>query len=455
MDDEIRTSEPIPEETPDAELTQDSSAEPSLTTPDEPDAAGEIGKKKKSRKPRKEGKKVSIFFAIFLSLLLCGATFLATYSLLGKRHETETAEWKSRLARFSKMEGMLDGIEKSYARDAEESELLENAYHALFEGLDPYSFYMSSEEYDVFASERSGNYAGIGISVVYDPETGGMYVYRVTPDSPAEEAGMKKGMVITAVGSIGVSEQTYQQAVQAVAGEEGTSVGLTVLSDSETRKISVKRGVIKGKYVWYTKLEGGIGLIEIDDFSSSVVADQFKEAVGELTADGCTGCIFDLRGNPGGDLGVITSVLDSLLPEGTIVNIVSGGKTVRTISSDADQSIDLPMAVIVNGSTASAAELFTADLRDYGLAVIVGEKTYGKGTVQSIFRNADGSAYKLTTSYYTPASGAGYDGAGITPDIIVPLTEDGKKTNRFLIPRTSDLQLQSAIAALKDQAESS
>ena len=402
----------------------------------------------KKRKKRGEPRKVSIFFAVFLALLLCGATFFATYSVMGKQKEAEVASWKSRLSRFSKLEGILDTIDASYVRGSEESELMEDACRAVFENLDSYSFYMSSEEYDAFVSGRGGSYAGIGVSVTYEPETQGMYIYRVVPDSPAETAGMRTGMIITGVEDTAVTAETYQKAIGLVAGEEGTAVALTVLDGDKTQKIEVVRGKVESRSVWYSNLGNGIGLIEIDEFSSSNVVRQFKNALQSLKDDGCKGCVFDLRGNPGGDLNVITSVLDMLLPEGPIVHITVNGETRRTISStDEARKVQMPMAVLCNGNTASAAELFTADLRDYGLASIVGETTHGKGTVQSIFRNADGSAYKLTTSYYTPASGTGYDGTGIVPDFEITLSDD-PNTNRFLIPRSSDRQLQKAVELL-------
>ena len=445
------TSEPQPEETPVTEgLPQEeadpngnvSGAEPAEETRE--DSQTEPKKKKKRREPRK----VSVFFCVFLALLLCGATFFATYAIMGKQKEAETAAWKSRLSRFSKLEGILDTIDASYARGLEESELMEDACRAVFENLDDYSFYMSSEEYESFVSGRGGSYAGIGVSVTYEPETQGMYVYRVIPDSPAEKAGIKTGMIVTAVESTAVTSETYRQAVELVAGEEGTAVALTVLDGSETRKIDVVRGRVESRSVWYTNLGNGIGLIEIDEFSSSGVVSQFEKAIKALKEDGCKGCVFDVRGNPGGDLNVIRSVLDMLLPEGPIVHITVDGETRRTISSsDEARILEMPMAVLCDGSTASAAELFTADLRDYGLASIVGETTYGKGTVQSIFKNADGSAYKLTTSFYTPASGTGYDGTGIAPDCEIPLSDD-PTYNRFLIPRSSDRQLQKAIELL-------
>ncbi|MBP5230131.1 MAG: PDZ domain-containing protein [Clostridia bacterium] len=420
--------------------------EPAAEEPAPEHPAPEAEQTKRKAKKSGSSRGIAVFAAILGAVILCGITFFATYTLTNQLHEAETAEWKTRLARFSKLEAFLDAIESSYAGDADESELMDAAYHALFSELDDYSCYMTREEYGEFSSSRTG-YAGIGVSVTLDPETEGMYIYRVIPGSPAEKAGLKTGMIIVGVEDIEVDRTTYRDAVNAVGGDEGTPVALKIRDGENTRSVSVVRGHVESKSVWYTDLGNGLSLIEIDEFTASKTADQFREALEQAVSDGSRGIIFDVRGNPGGDLNVITSVLDMLLPEGPIVNIVVNGEVQRTISSGAAQTVTLPMAVLCDGGTASAAELFTADLRDYELATIVGETTFGKGTVQTVTRFRDGSAYKMTTSLYTPACGEGYNGVGIAPDVEASLP-DGTNVNRFLLSREEDLPLQEAIKIL-------
>ena len=411
------------------------------------------------KKPKKEPKRirVSLLLAVFIALLLCLATFLTTYSVLTLKEDAETAALKARLARFSKLEGMLDTITDRYVDEADASERLEKAYAGLFDDLDPYSYYMSAEDYAAFRADGESNYAGIGASITCDPVTEGMYVYRVLPDGPAEKAGLRIGDIVVAVDGVSLTASTFSAAVSAVAGDPGTAVVLTVLRGGgplSREDLTVTRAIVASRAVWYQKRDNGVAYIEITDFSGNYVVDQFKAALEQAKSDGCTACLFDVRNNPGGDLNVICSVLDLLLPEGPIVHIVSGeseGQTVeRVISSDAEQLFTGPMAVLCNGSTASAAELFTADLKEYGLAVVVGETTHGKGSVQSIFTCPDGSGYKLTTSYYTPKSGVGYHKKGVTPDVEITLSDD-PNANRYRMSDAEDRQLQKALEVLNKQ----
>ena len=199
--------------------------------------------------------------------------------------------------------------------------------------------------------------------------------------------------------------------------------------------------------VYYEKLDGGIAYIEVLSFSEAITYEQFENALKQAKEDGCSSYLFDMRNNPGGSLDVICKCLDLLLPKGITVNIVDAAGTVTTRESDAEHFLDAPMAVLCNGNTASAAELFTADLRDYGLATLVGETTFGKGTVQTITPLSDGSAVKMTTRYYNPMSNVSYDGIGIVPDVTVELTE--KQRSRFyLLTHEEDPQMQAAIKAL-------
>ncbi len=432
---------------------QENEYKPNGSDPSEADASSEETASGRAAKPKKERKYVrfSLLLAFFITLLLCLATFLTTYALLTARQDAESAALKSELARFSKLDQMLDTLTGRYVNGTDESDRMEAVYYALFDDLDPYSFYMSADEYSAFRADRSGQYAGIGANVTIDPETQGMYVYRVLPNGPADRAGLKPGDIITAVEDIAVQTSTYNEAVAAVAGEPDTAVSLTLLRDGKAITISVIRGTVESRSVWYTATEDGIAVIEITDFSASYVVDQFKAALEQAQKDGCRAYLFDVRDNPGGDLNVICSVLDLLLPEGPIIHIVTGadGETQeKTISSGANQMVEGPMAVLCNRKTASAAELFTADLKEYGLAAVIGDPTYGKGTVQSVFTNSDGSAYKLTTSYYTPKSGTGYDGIGIIPDTEITLSDD-PNANRYRMSRDEDRQWQEAVRQLR------
>ncbi|MBE6578763.1 MAG: S41 family peptidase [Ruminococcaceae bacterium] len=399
---------------------------------------------------RKEPRKVSLAGAVFFALLLSVGTFLCAYVTMSAQTAAKLREMDGTYAKYAKMEALLKFIEENYIRDYDDALLWENVYGAMFDSIgDPYSTYMTAEEYAQYASDRTGNYVGIGISVAYDQATGGAFVHRVTTDSPAAKAGLQPGDVVTAVEDLVLTEETYSQGLDLVRGEEGTSVKLTILRDGESLQVDVVRGKMKTENVFYEKLEGNVAYIEIISFSEVVTYDQFASALGKAKEDGCTSYVFDLRNNPGGSLDVICKCLDLLLPEGDIVHIVSADGKSESKKSDGEHFLDAPMTVLCNGNTASAAELFTADLRDYGLATIVGETTFGKGTMQFISPLNDGSAVKITYRYYNPASNVSYEGIGIKPDegCEVVLTEE-ELNNFYKMTHEEDRQLQKALEVL-------
>ena len=398
----------------------------------------------------KQPKKVSLAGAVFFALLLAVGVFIGAYVTVTSQVNAKLREMDQVYAKYAKMETLLNYIDENYIREYDNALLWEAVYAAMFESIgDPYSQYMTAEEYTAYVESHSGNYVGIGISVIYDPETEGAFVHRVVTDSPAQKAGILPGDIVTAIEQTLLTEDTYSEALNLVAGEEGTSVKLTILRDGETLQIEAVRGKMKTENVFYKKLEGDVAYIEILSFSEAITYEQFASALEQAKADGCKAYIFDVRDNPGGSLDVICKCLDLLLPEGDIIHIVSADGKSESQKSDGERFLDAPMAVLCNGNTASAAELFTADLRDYGIATIVGEKTFGKGTMQSIVPMKDGSAIKITHRYYNPASNVSYDGIGIKPTegYEVILTEE-ERLKLYRLPLSEDKQLQKALEAL-------
>lgn len=399
---------------------------------------------------KKEPRKVSLAGAVFFALLLSVGTFLCAYVTMTAQTAAELREMDEVYAKYAKMEALLGFIDDNYIREYDDRVLWDNVYSAMFDSIgDPYSTYMTAEEYAAYVADRSGNYVGIGISVVFDKATGGAYIHRVTTDSPAAKAGLLPGDIVTAIEDTKLTSETYSEALDLVKGEEGTAVKLTVLRDGESLQIQAVRGKMKTENVFYEKLEGSVAYIQILSFSEDVTTSQFESALKQAAAEGCTSYVFDLRNNPGGSLDVICKCLDLLLPEGDIVHIVSADGKSESRKSDKERFLDAPMAVLCNGNTASAAELFTADLRDYGLATIVGETTFGKGTMQSISPLSDGSAVKITHRYYNPASNVSYDGIGIKPHegCEVILTEE-ELDNFYKMTHAEDRQLQKALDVL-------
>lgn len=399
----------------------------------------------------KHPRKVSLSVAIFLALLLSVAVFISTFTVMYMQSRAAVNQQKAALAKYSKLDALLAYAEQNYVREFDETAAWNGIYTGLFAAIgDPYTTYLTQEDYQAYLADHSGQFVGIGVNVVFDPTTGSIYIYRVLADSPAERAGLQAGDRIVAVGDLLVNASTYTDAVNAVVGEENTVVSLTIRREDKTLTRSITRAAVRSQNVLYEQLENHIAYITILSFSDNSVCEQFEAALKQAQTDGCTSYLFDLRNNPGGNLDVICKTLDLLLPEGPIVHIVSADGKTETRQSDAEHSLQAPMVVLCNGNTASAAELFTADLRDYGLATLVGDTTYGKGTMQTITRLSDGSAVKLTTRYYNPASNQSYDGVGIVPDIPISLSAD-EQSRFYMLTHEEDRQLQAAIACLNEK----
>lgn len=338
-------------------------------------------------------------------------------------------------------------VNDNYYKAADKEAAMNGALKGYVEGLeDPYSSYLTADEYNSWKTMESGTMVGIGVIVQFDEESG-LYVAEVKEGYPAYESGIKEGDIITEVEGESIPEMGYEEAVSRIKGEEGTSVNLTIKrDDNEDMKFSVLRSEIVVNTVSGKMLDEDIAYIRISAFRENT-DEQFKEIFDELIDDGAKGIVFDLRNNGGGMLVSLKAILDPLLPEGTIATAKYGNGEVKTIIESDKNEINLPMAVLVNGNTASAAELFAASLSDFDKAFLVGETTYGKGVMQDT-REVAGGAVTLTVATYQTVRGECYHGIGITPDYEVSLSED------FVLDyenpdEKGDSQLKTAIENLK------
>lgn len=340
-------------------------------------------------------------------------------------------------------------LSEHYMGDMDPEEMMLNALYVYVESLgDPYTQYMTADYSNSFIDGNYGKKVGIGVRIYMTEDAEGIIVYYVFEDAPAHKAGILKGDIITAVDGVPVTFETYNESVNRVSGEEGTTVTLTVLRNGKTMTIPVVRGSFVVSSVEYRTLESNpeIGYVRIDGLATDT-DKAFKEAVLALKDLGVKKYIFDVREDSGGYLSTIISLLDMLLPEGPIVrrNFADGREIVD--SSDADRIINAPMAVLINGNTASAAELFAAALKDYKLATLVGETTFGKGVVQTLFPLKNGDTVKITTSTYSPPYSDNFNGVGVSPDVEVSLPE-GKLY--YMVSEEEDTQLHAAIKALEE-----
>ena len=344
-----------------------------------------------------------------------------------------------------KLELISEYLDAYYIGDADSQTVTDSLAAGLLAGIDDkYAQYYTAEEFQELMEETTGNYAGIGVSVALNTDKE-IEVYKVFKNTPAAEAGIKVGDIITAAGGV-TSFETVDDLVDVVRGEVGTSVEVTVRSsDGKENTYTIERKQIEIQTVEYEMLEDNIGYIAISEFEKATV-EQFNTALSDLEGQGMTAVILDLRDNPGGDYDTVVSMADRVLPECTIMSTKDKAGNVTTEYSDEENKLDVPCVVLVNGNSASASEVFTGALKDNGVATVVGETTYGKGVVQSIFQLADGSGMKFTTEkYYTP-NGTDLDGVGITPDIEVSLPDDAYDDG--VLEEDEDTQLQAAIEAL-------
>lgn len=344
-----------------------------------------------------------------------------------------------------KAETIQQVIDKMYLEDEDVKAVQEGVYKGMVEALgDPYSVYFTKEEYDAFQESYTGEYCGIGASLLQNADTGLITIVKTFKGSPAQEAGLKTDDILYKVEGEEVSGDDLSEVVAKVKGKEGTTVKITIMRGSEELNLELVRKTISVPTVEYEMLDHNMGYITISEFDEITTA-QWNEAYEALKNQGMTSLIVDLRNNPGGGLSVVAEILDSILPEGMIVYHEDKNGQREEYKSDEEHKIDIPLAVLVNGNSASASEIFAGAVKDYGIGTLIGTTTFGKGIVQQMIALGDGSAMKVTISkYYTP-SGVCIHGTGIEPDIKLEFDAEAYEKDE------SDNQLQKAIEVLSQK----
>lgn len=327
-------------------------------------------------------------------------------------------------------------VEDKFVGEYDETAAVDAALEGLVSGLgDRWSYYLTEEEYQAQNQRRTNQYVGIGVTVTYEREDG-LLIQEVTPGGPAEAAGLRSGEVITAVDGVSLAGDTRFEGASLIQGEEGTTVSLEVLgAGGVSRTVEVARASMDTDPVEYEMLEGDVGYVRLLNFYDNSAA-RLEAAVTELQTQGAQAMIFDMRDNGGGYLNQLTDMLDFLLPEGPIFITRDKAGHEEVTYSDAS-CVDLPMVVLVNEDTYSAAEFFAAELQEWGVARIVGEPTSGKGYSQQTFALPHGGAIAISTGAYFTGSGTSLIGTGLTLDQEVYQTGEG------------DAQLEAALELLK------
>ena len=331
-----------------------------------------------------------------------------------------------------KLEQIQDIIDKKYLFEEkiDTSEEEAGIYQGFLSGLnDPYAVYYTPDELTSFLDETNGSYCGIGALVSQNVQTGVSTIVRVFEGSPAEEAGILPGDALYKVDGTEVIGMDLSLLVNNyVKGEEGSQLTITVYRENsdEYKDITLTRRPIDVQTVSGKMLDEEIGYISVAEFDR-VTADQFKSKIEELQGEGMKRLIIDLRNNPGGEVTTVVSMADYILKDGGRILTVANKKgTEETYDAEDGHSLEIPMVVLVNGNSASASEVFTGAMKDYGVATIVGTKTFGKGIVQTLMPLSDGSAIKLTTDHYYTPNGNDIHGKGIEPDLEVELDDESE-----------------------------
>ena len=337
-------------------------------------------------------------------------------------------------------------VDDYYLNEIDDISFADGIYKGFIASLgDPYSTYYTADEYKALLESSSGVYYGIGASVNQDVKTGIITIVKPFKDGPAYKAGLLPGDIIARVDGEEVTGLDLFEVVSRIKGPEGTSVKISVIRDGETLEVKITRGKVENPTIEYQMLDNKIGYIIISEFDD-VTVGQFKKAVDELEAQGMKSLIVDVRNNPGGLLDSVVNVLDRLLPPGLVVYTQDKYNKRETELARDYKKINVPMAVLINGNSASASEIFAGTLQDYKVATIIGTTSFGKGIVQKVIPLSDGTAVKLTVSkYYTP-KGRNIHGTGIKPDIEVELDKEWQ--NQLNVPIEKDNQLQEAIKLL-------
>ena len=414
-------------------------------------------------------KRVSPFTCIIIAAAVCALTFVGVFARMTVKKDEELNKLRSQISVFAssaglinaigedaenyeKLAGLVNAAKEHFLWDFNEEEVWDAIYKASLSSLgDQYTYYMNAEEYKKRNQGVGGN-VGIGIRRTADPVTGGIYVVDVMEDSPAGEAGLLEGDVIIAIGEVKADVNDPEALIKRIQnGADGETLNFTVMRGGIKTDLELTLGTVPNDCVYSLAIDEKTRLIVISSFFGGTAYSEFCSELDKAIADGCEKLIFDLRDDGGGMLDQVTKILDKLLPEGDLVRYYDYDGSERVYRSDADH-IDMPMAVLCNGGTASAAELFTCAMKDYGAAVIVGETTFGKGIMQNLKSLPDGSGFSITTSYYFPPSGENYHGTGVVPDHILEF-EGEHDLSYYLDPLSRDNQLKLAYDLLNGAAE--
>lgn len=395
-------------------------------------------------------KKISLGLALSLIFLSVALAVTITMTVSMNIYNKIIKDVASRSNLYSSVSEIDDLVRENYFGEINENLLTAMMSGGYVEGVgDRYSYYMTADDYAAYKEEEKGNKGGIGIIAVYDSQNNNIYVAEVSEGSPAQLQGISKGDVITAVDSVAVSQGNYEDLMESLNGQKLTNVQVTYTHGGESKTVSVARGYA-AQTVYYS-VANNIGYIKITAFYSTT-AQQLEKALKHMSSNSVSSIIFDVRNTDTGLIANAVECIDILVPvatEGTgalATAVDKEGNTLETFTSDSD-SVNFSMAVLINGKTSGAAELFACDLRDFGMAQLIGTKTMGNGTMQKVFELSDGGAIALTVAKINPYKSESFNGKGLEPDITVELTAE-QNSRLEMLSQADDAQYQKAVELL-------
>ena len=383
-----------------------------------------------------------------LLVFAAGATFYITYTELTHQYELELQSLTPVERKTAEISSYL---EEYFIDEYDEDALADAAAAAMVKATgDEWSYYLTAEEYKTYLEDFYNAYVGIGVTITEDEQAGGMRIESVTPGGPADQAGVRVGDILLQVEGQDTLTLGMTGTRNLVRGEEGTAVTLLFLRDGEQLELTITRANIETQVAACELLEGDIGYIRINNFDVRCARETIA-CIDQMRSEGAKALLFDVRFNGGGLKDEMVKVLDYLLPEGVLFRSVDYAGEEEVDYSD-KRCVEMPMAVLVNLDSYSAAEFFAAALQEYGWATVVGEQTYGKGNFQTGFELSDGSMLNISIGkYYTP-EGKSLTGVGITPDIACELSEDDYANLYYgLLEKEDDVQMQKALDVLRQK----
>ena len=406
-----------------------------------PETEQDSVKKEKKKHPFRNGflSGVAVCLVIALMVVIVKETML--HSTVGSGFMTRHGVEKVNL--------LSDVIDQYYYKDITDEEKMEGIYKGLMSSTnDKYTDYYSPKEFKDLMVTMEGDYGGIGATLSQDKVTKEVSVVEVYEGSPAARAGLERGDIVISVdGHLGTDE-SLDDYVQRIRGEEGTSIEMVYKRDDQEHTIEITREEVIVPSVSHRMLDDKIGYIRISSFVNGTQKD-FEDALADLQSQGMQGIVFDMRDNGGGMVDSVVAILDDILPAGTVVYTMDKSGKREDYTSDDAKKIDIPVTVLVNENTASAAEIFTGAIRDFNYGTIIGTNTFGKGIVQSTVPLSDGSAVKITVAtYYTP-SGECIHEKGIKPDIELEFSYADENPTEY--DELKDNQVQKAMEVLGEK----